>query len=453
MARHAGVATCCFVASAAAVASCHYDFDGAFAGRLEAADAQTTKDAGPALDASIDGFISDAPAADSAKDAAFEASADAPAEASLSCGAKQKVCDGRCVDQDDPNWGCGDTGCAPCELPHATAACASGECVIESCLDTFRDCDAIASSGCETDTRSDSKHCGKCHRDCLTSSCAQGFCAPQEIASVASVVPGAVVVDADRAYFAAGDGTNTGLWVVGKDGAGLDNIVTVTGQPYLAVDDTNLYFTESTNVRKWIKQSDQTAVLRSVGTPTSLASGGGYVFVSAVPSSGHKIVRLSSNGAFRTLSSREDTPVGVTLLGDVVYWANQSEGVIRSVPMAGGEATDVAQTSGEPTDVAVTADHFFWSDKAGTIQWDGQPQVIATAEAVGSLELSPSHDSLHWVDSATGQIGKVSTAGGSASVLVAAASCCAGGVAVDEHWVYWTASQGTDHIGLYRVAR
>jgi hypothetical protein len=106
---------------------------------------------------------------------------DANADTAPSCGSNQKVCDGMCVDQDDPKYGCSPTYCTPCpSYPNASAACMSGQCTLGDCNMGFKNCDGMASNGCETDVTHDPKNCGACGAPCVlvhaTPVCDNGMC-------------------------------------------------------------------------------------------------------------------------------------------------------------------------------------------------------------------------------------------------------------------------------------
>ncbi len=67
----------------------------------------------------------------------------------VSCDAGTVACDGACVDLDaDPN-NCGQCG-RTCILTDGEAACAAGECALDSCDVGFADCDGELANGCET---------------------------------------------------------------------------------------------------------------------------------------------------------------------------------------------------------------------------------------------------------------------------------------------------------------
>jgi Lamin Tail Domain len=75
---------------------------------------------------------------------------------------------------------CGYCGNA-CVLTHATAACASSQCVVEACDPGFDDCDGVNANGCEADIASSVGDCGGCNAPCsnlnnLSRACTSGVC-------------------------------------------------------------------------------------------------------------------------------------------------------------------------------------------------------------------------------------------------------------------------------------
>ena len=68
-----------------------------------------------------------------------------------------------------------------CALAQATAACASGRCLVASCDAGYADCNGAAADGCEVDLRSTPTSCGACGRACALPQasgvgCAGGAC-------------------------------------------------------------------------------------------------------------------------------------------------------------------------------------------------------------------------------------------------------------------------------------
>lgn len=104
-------------------------------------------------------------------------------EVSEGCREDQKACDGACVSNTDPQFGCGGKTCQPCALPNATSSCSpEGECFVASCLDSFDDCNREASDGCEVNTDTSPEHCGACKAPLCEvpgalPACANGECA------------------------------------------------------------------------------------------------------------------------------------------------------------------------------------------------------------------------------------------------------------------------------------
>jgi hypothetical protein len=82
------------------------------------------------------------------------------------CAGDTHECNGQCVPNDDPAYACGDPSCSPCAVPHATAACSGGACVVGTCDASYQDCNAMAGDGCETNTDGDPSNCSTCGNVC-----------------------------------------------------------------------------------------------------------------------------------------------------------------------------------------------------------------------------------------------------------------------------------------------
>jgi hypothetical protein len=71
---------------------------------------------------------------------------------------------------------------ADCALPHATAACAAGNCRIVSCDQGWDDCDHLVDDGCETPIVVDNKcgcgHACECRAKCVNNVCVFCECLP-----------------------------------------------------------------------------------------------------------------------------------------------------------------------------------------------------------------------------------------------------------------------------------
>jgi len=97
------------------------------------------------------------------------------------CPMGQTCCGGGCVNPQTNSAHCGGCGMS-CMLQNANAVCTIGRCAVDRCTPGFGDCDADATNGCETDTRTTVAHCGGCGMACAARpntavTCADGTCA------------------------------------------------------------------------------------------------------------------------------------------------------------------------------------------------------------------------------------------------------------------------------------
>jgi hypothetical protein len=56
---------------------------------------------------------------------------------------------------------------AACNLPNAEEACSAGECVVDSCVAPYLDCNGEAEDGCEVNGSTDGSNCGGCGITCI----------------------------------------------------------------------------------------------------------------------------------------------------------------------------------------------------------------------------------------------------------------------------------------------
>jgi hypothetical protein len=99
------------------------------------------------------------------------------------CPTGTKLCEGSCVEIDDPTYGCGDEGCEPCETDgdgnalndRIVPACKAGTCTVGRCTDGYG-CDR-----CLRNLLSDNQNCGSCNHICRGGrTCSAGECLPAE---------------------------------------------------------------------------------------------------------------------------------------------------------------------------------------------------------------------------------------------------------------------------------
>ncbi|HVJ16082.1 MAG TPA: hypothetical protein VM686_11655 [Polyangiaceae bacterium] len=110
--------------------------------------------------------------------------------AALDCADDEKVCPDRlspknrvvCVSKSNPSYGCGEASCAPCSLSNATTHCNSDDkkCAVTSCQGGYKDCNDDEGDGCEADVDRDETNCGSCKNRCGAENgvavCSKGEC-------------------------------------------------------------------------------------------------------------------------------------------------------------------------------------------------------------------------------------------------------------------------------------
>jgi hypothetical protein len=85
-------------------------------------------------------------------------------------------CGDACVNLQDDPANCGACGTI-CHVAHALAHCEGGTCQLDACDAGYASCDGQVSTGCETNTQTDSAHCGACGAACASGQrCADGIC-------------------------------------------------------------------------------------------------------------------------------------------------------------------------------------------------------------------------------------------------------------------------------------
>jgi hypothetical protein len=103
-------------------------------------------------------------------DASSDPAIDSPQDVGSPCGPGTKFC-GVCVPTADPNYGCANASCAPCE-PNGTATCTSGNCVVTGCNPGYHQvgnaCVVNVPEVCTNGVDDD----GDTRADCLDSDCA-----------------------------------------------------------------------------------------------------------------------------------------------------------------------------------------------------------------------------------------------------------------------------------------
>jgi len=86
-----------------------------------------------------------------------------------------KYCDNRCVELNDPRYGCKPYLCTACELPNTIPKCELDACAPRTCLKGFGCAD------CATNILIDHDNCGTCGNHCgIDQVCIDGHCSAPE---------------------------------------------------------------------------------------------------------------------------------------------------------------------------------------------------------------------------------------------------------------------------------
>jgi len=154
---------------------------------------------------------------------------------------------------------------------------------------------------------------------------------------------------------------------------------------------------------------------------------------------------------------------GIDAAGGTVFWAALTDSTVRSVPITGGAATDIAVADGSPDEVVVNGTHVYWSVEAGedTGVWrapttGGAAQQIAVEFGyVSGLAVADDMVYYFWWNG-IGAIRQVAPAGGDPFEVMPIPEFQkpppdeVGQMAVDATHVYWIDG---DHDAVYRFER
>lgn len=254
-----------------------------------------------------------------------------------------------------------------------------------------------------TDLRAASKPCG----------------ATRTLASVATSLPVAVVVDASAVYFVTIHklGAYATLWSVPRAGGAPTSLLdTISFPSGLAQDDSYLYIAESTSSSPIASTSSVIAVPKAGGAPRtvdasyhgalSLALASGVLYVGVGPPDS-SLVRVGVDGSGRAVVATGVTPTALVVAGASVVWIDGfgATSAIRSVATGGGAVTTLAPLENDAQSLATDQTSVFWtrsgvgSDPPGELVRAGvagtsSPAVLASGlgEPVGAFPASAATD-------------------------------------------------------------
>jgi hypothetical protein len=95
-------------------------------------------------------------------------------ELDANCGPGMKYCEQKCVDRNEPFYGCSPAECNPCPGDHIIYTCDAGECDFVSCVHGW------GCPDCSKNLFTDPDNCGTCDNSCEDGgTCAEGRCVPE----------------------------------------------------------------------------------------------------------------------------------------------------------------------------------------------------------------------------------------------------------------------------------
>ena len=302
------------------------------------------------------------------------------------------------------------TSCGACDVTctatNGAVACEDLSCTVNSCMTGFADCNDSGSDGCETAINT-AANCGSCGNDCGTATCnVGGFCNGVEIGSANWI--GRSLFAGDSVYRMFVPAPNYGLQgsysIVRTpiDGSA-EVILDAQSKPVggMVADAANIYWGVGGTTAGVFKKGltapaaeAPTPVFTPASLPMQMVIQGGVLYftgldgkiysrpMTAAPSEpGTAIVTAAEVAGTGTFNLHQPLAVTPTRL----YWivAGTTAGILRTAPIAGGAATDVAGASPRTwVPLAVSGEDVYWVQSTQSA-FDGLYHYKAGETAVG----------------------------------------------------------------------
>lgn len=352
---------------------------------------------------------------------------------------------------------------------HQDPSCSGGVCGYV-CKAGYDNCDGVSTNGCEASLLTDAHHCGFCARDCLEGSCGAGVCNPISI-SVGGAAASSVAVDDTNIYWT----DSVGGKVQFKSKTSGEILTLASSQPsarWIVRVQDKLYWSTLTNI-SGTYYGNIASVSVSGGPATqvvSLQQGFGGTVDAIAADSQYVYWPNATNGINKTtIAGTETTLVGTPRVGlfdmvssgMTVWWTlggNAGDTVMKAA-VAGGAAQVEANGQAMPLGIAYYGGNLYWANQGVLAQNNtgsimqlntttSQPTILAQTQ-FRPRWITADASRVFWSDFP--DIRQIPANGGSITVLTGRSGAAAqtdARMANDSLYVYWVYANN-----LYKVAK
>jgi hypothetical protein len=170
-------------------------------------------------------------------------------------------------------------------------------------------------------------------------------------------------------------------------------------------DDSDLYWTTVDGIFTLPKSGGQYRVLYSSPGCGIASDATNLYWTDCANPNGTVAIASKQGGPLIWSTSNETGPAGIAIDATSVYWANQIDGTIRKVPLAGGSPATIQSGQMNPTAVAVDDDWVYWANTGGNTimkgsKNGGSAEIVATADFPSHVAVDA--QAIYWAAGAQG---------------------------------------------------
>lgn len=318
------------------------------------------------------------------------------------------------------------------------------------------------SGACAADTQTDPLNCGECGNACGVGTCFGGQCQTAEVLATGLATPGFIVVDGPTLYFATSgpkplyiDGA---IYSLPNDGSA-DPTVLVSSVPKaetVLLDGSDIVYLSAGTEAQDFADGYVARVPKSGGAPEVLESD--QWWPQSIVKHADAFYLASSgrysndfvDGSLRQLGGSvlldpEVAPGSLMVVGTDLWWLSYSpnlggtnDGLLRRMPIAGGQVEDVATGLNRPEAAIQVGDLIYFTTDGFIHTIDhtapGAPQVFV--DNIGSIAaMAADGTDLYWTEPG-GRVARKALAGGPV-IVIAEGLSQPWGLALDDDYAYF----------------